>query len=213
MQPHRGDGGHQAAASSPHFPLWNRLMMSLLAMALLWASSLRTAGVCMGVERIEVRWSFDSSESGNVFTCTIHHPRHIISVFFTERFARIPPATFPIRVCRSAFDAVSTQATAYRTCVARQLATCHADLDFATEQECKRSATAEAANVLKLDAAEVGLTVSSRDGMPSGQCWLTPTHQPCAVHTCTSEALQRLRHRAHNIAGRHPQVDAAFQRE
>lgn len=37
--PHRGDDSH--------FPLWNRLVMSLLAMSLLWASSLRTAGVCL----------------------------------------------------------------------------------------------------------------------------------------------------------------------
>lgn len=69
---------------------------------------------------------------------------------------RIPPATFPLRVCRSAFDAVSAQATAYRACVTRQLATCNADLDFAAEQERNRSTAAGSVNVLKLDAAEVG---------------------------------------------------------
>lgn len=68
---------------------------------------------------------------------------------------RIPPATFPLQVCRAAFDAVSAQASAYSACATRQLATCHADLDFAAEQERARTAAAEAANVLKLDAAEV----------------------------------------------------------
>lgn len=83
---------------------------------------------------------------------------HPPTVFFTEFFVRIPPATFPLQVCRAAFDAVGAQASAYSACAARQLATCHADLDFATEQERARAAAAEAANILTLDAAEVGRT-------------------------------------------------------
>ncbi len=86
---------------------------------------------------------------------TPKYPNPPKPVFFTEYFVRIPPATFPLKVCRTAFDAVSAQATAYRSCATRQLATCHADLDFAAEQERARSAAAGAANVLKLDAAEV----------------------------------------------------------
>ncbi len=56
--PPNGDDGHENSGiispphhdddaddvQPPYFPLWNRLVLSLLGMALLWASSLRTAG-------------------------------------------------------------------------------------------------------------------------------------------------------------------------
>lgn len=163
---HEDDGGSGSTSSSssirpqlqqqadddapppPFFPLWNRLVLSLLAMALLWASSLRTAGetestLGFGPTTIQVSYHTQYKQS------------RTHTVFFTGYFVHIPPASFPLQVCRTAFDAISAQATAYSACAARQLATCHADLDFAAEQERNRSGVAEAANKLKLDAAEV----------------------------------------------------------
>lgn len=58
--PHRDDDSH--------FPLWNRLVISLLAMSLLWASSLRTAGMCVDDPSVNRQqwiksgtWSLNSS--------------------------------------------------------------------------------------------------------------------------------------------------------
>lgn len=98
--------------------LWNRILLSTLAMALLWGTSLNVA------------------------------------VFMTEYFVRIPPAVFPIHVCRTAAREIQAQATAYKHCAARQMATCDIDLDDAAFKEKARSQWAQEQNVARLDLAE-----------------------------------------------------------
>lgn len=98
--------------------IWNRIVFSILAIALLWGTSLNA------------------------------------SIFFTEHFVRIPPAVFPIHVCRTAARKIQAQATSYEQCAARQMATCDIDLDDAAAKERARSQWAQEQNVLRLDMAE-----------------------------------------------------------
>lgn len=98
--------------------LWNRIVLSSLAITLLWGTSLNAA------------------------------------VFLTEYFVRIPPAVFPIHVCRTAAREIQAQATAYKQCAARQMATCDIDLDDAAVKERARSQWAQEQNVARLDQAE-----------------------------------------------------------
>jgi hypothetical protein len=76
------------------------------------------------------------------------------AVFLTEYFVRIPPAVFPIHVCRTAAREIHAQATAYKQCAARQMATCDIDLDDAAVKERARSQWAQEQNVARLDQAE-----------------------------------------------------------
>jgi hypothetical protein len=92
--------------------------LSILAVALLWGTSLNAA------------------------------------VFLTQYFVRIPPAVFPIHVCRTAAREIQAQATAYKQCASRQMATCDVDLDDAAVKERARSQWAQEQNVARLDQAE-----------------------------------------------------------
>lgn len=122
---------------SPHTSsrelLWNRILLSTLAMALLWGTSLNAA------------------------------------VFMTEYFVRIPPAVFPIHVCRTAAREIQAQATAYKQCAARQMATCDIDLDDAAFKEKARSQWAQEQNVARLDQAEALYRY-----IWSGNSWIRP---------------------------------------
>lgn len=101
-----------------HQLIWNRIVLSTLAIALLWGTSLNAA------------------------------------IFFTEYFVRIPPAVFPIHVCRTAAREIQVQATSYKQCAARQMATCDIDLEDAAAKERFRSQWAQEQNVARLDMAE-----------------------------------------------------------
>ena len=94
------------------------MLLSILALSLLWGTSLNAASLIM---------SF---------------------------FVNLPPATFPIQVCRTAAREIHAQATAYKQCAARQMLACDRDLDEAVRKESARSKWAHEQNIARLELAE-----------------------------------------------------------
>lgn len=121
---HQQDGSSPPTALAPESPpgsrqlLWNRMLLSILALSLLWGTSLNAAPLIL---------SF---------------------------FVNLPPATFPIQVCRTAAREIHAQATAYKQCAAHQMLACDRDLDEAVRKESARSKRAHEQNIARLELAE-----------------------------------------------------------